>query len=197
MRRTAALLRRPPGARKSLPALLVFTDPARSGDLEALARALPRGAALVYRAFGAADAEATGRRLAVLARARGGRLLVGADAGLAARIGAAGVHLPERAAGRAGALRRRRPDWIVTAAAHSLAAARRARAAGASAAVVSAVFPSRSASAGPAMGVLRLAALAQAAGLPIYALGGVNEATARRLKDLPLAGLAAVEAFRT
>jgi thiamine-phosphate pyrophosphorylase len=85
----------------------------------------------------------------------------------------------------------------VTTAAHSLRAARRARAAGADAAVVSAVFPSRSPSAGAPMGPLRLAALARAAGLPVYALGGVNEATARRLKDLPLAGLAAVDAFGT
>jgi hypothetical protein len=32
--------------------------------------------------------------------------------------------------------------------------------------------------------------------VPVYALGGVNETTARRLKGVPLAGLAAVEAFR-
>jgi thiamine-phosphate pyrophosphorylase len=61
--------------------------------------------------------------------------------------------------------------------------------------VVSAVFPSRSASAGAPIGTLRLAAVARRAGLPVYALGGVNDSTARRLKDLPLAGLAAVEAF--
>jgi thiamine-phosphate pyrophosphorylase len=174
----------------------VFTDPSRTPDPEALARALPRGAGLVYRAFGAADADAVGRSLVRLVRARGGKLLVGADAGLAARIGADGVHLPERAVGQARSLKARRPDWIVTVAAHSPAAARRAKAAGADAAVVSAVFPSRSPSAGAPIGVLRLAVTARAAGLPVYALGGVNEMTARRLKDLPLAGLAAVDAFR-
>jgi thiamine-phosphate pyrophosphorylase len=173
----------------------VFTDPARTPDPAALARRLPKGAALVFRAFAAADAEAQGRRLRALVHARGGRLLVGADAGLAARIGADGVHLPERAAARARALKAGRPGWIVTAAAHSLTAARRARAAGADAAVVSAVFPSRSPSAGAPIGTLRLAAVARRAGLPVYALGGVNELTARRLKDLPLAGLAAVAAF--
>jgi thiamine-phosphate pyrophosphorylase len=196
LQRTAGLLKRPRAARKALPALLVFTDPARTPDVEALARRLPRGAALVFRAFGAADAELQARRLRALVAARGGRLLVGADAGLAARVGAHGVHLPERAAARAGALKAARPDWIVTAAAHSLGAARRARAAGADAAVVSAVFPSRSPSAGAPIGPLRLATIARAAGLPVYALGGVNETTARRLKDLPLAGLAAVDAFR-
>jgi thiamine-phosphate pyrophosphorylase len=63
--------------------------------------------------------------------------------------------------------------------------------------VVSAVFASRSPSAGAPIGVLRLAGVVRAAGLPVYALGGVNETTARRLKSVPLAGLAAVDAFRT
>ena len=98
---------------------------------------------------------------------------------------------------RAGALRRGRPDWIVTAAAHSLAAARRARAAGADAVVVSAVFPSRSPSAGPPIGVVRLARLVRAAGGPAYALGGVTNETARRLAGAGLVGLAAVDGLRT
>ena len=197
LRRTAALLKRPAAARKGLPTLLVFSDPERTPDLEALARRLPVGAALVFRAFGAADAEATGRRLLKLVRARRGLLLIGADAGLAARIGADGVHLPERAAFRARRLKASRPDWLVTAAAHSPRAMRRARAAGVDAAVVSAVFPSASPSAGRPIGVLRLAQIARGAGLPVYALGGVNDRTAGRLQDVGLAGLAAVDGFRT
>jgi thiamine-phosphate pyrophosphorylase len=85
----------------------------------------------------------------------------------------------------------------VTAAAHSLRAARGALALGADAVVVSAVFPSRSASAGAPLGPLRLAALARAAGGPVYALGGIRNENARRLAGLRLAGLAAVDAFRT
>jgi thiamine-phosphate pyrophosphorylase len=197
LRRTAALLKRPAAARKRLPVLLVFTDPVRTPDVEALAARLPKGAALVYRSFGAPDAEATAKRLVAHAHARGALLLIGADPRLAAKVGADGVHLPERLASRAPAVRSQNRRWIVTTAAHSATAARRARAAGADAAVVSAVFPSRSPSAGSHMGALRLAQIVRQAGLPVYALGGVNEATARRLKDLPLAGLAAVEAFGT
>lgn len=162
-----------------------------------MARALPRGAALVYRSFGAPEAEAVAARLVALAHAHGALVLIGADAGLAARVGADGVHLPERLASRARAIRSRNPRWIVTAAAHSLTAARRAKLAGADAAVVSAVFPSRSPSAGRPIGVLRLAQIARAAGLPVYALGGVNDRTAGRLKDASVVGLAAVEGFRT
>ena len=93
---------------------------------------------------------------------------------------------------RAAALKRAHPTWIVTTAAHSLAAARRS---GADAVVLSVAFPSRSASAGAALGPLRLAARIRAAGRPAYALGGINNKTARRLLDAGLIGLAAVEGF--
>jgi thiamine-phosphate pyrophosphorylase len=149
----------------------------------------------VFRAFGAPDAAAQALRLKAIARARGLTLLIGADARLAAEVGADGVHLPERTACRARAVRR--PGWLVTGAAHSLAAARRALAAGCDAAVVSAVFPSASPSAGQPMGPVRLALLARRAGLPVYGLGGINDKTARRLKDAGLVGLAAVEGLRS
>lgn len=147
----------------------------------------------MFRAFGAQDAEAQARRLLAIARTRGLTLLVGADWRLAARVGAHGVHLPERLAHRGRALRTRHPRWTVTAAAHSLRAARAALAAGADAAVVSAAFPSNSPSAGRPLGPVRLARLVRAAGGPVYALGGINNETARRLKDAGLVGLAAVE----
>ena len=162
----------------------------RTPDPEAVARRLPRGAGIVYRHFGAPDAETRARRLLRIARERGLKLLIGQDAALARRIGAHGVHLPERLAHRAGALRRANPGWIVTSAAHSLAAARTSSA---DAVVVSVVFASRSASARPALGPIRLAARVRAGGRPAYALGGVNKKTARRLIDAGLIGLAGVE----
>ena len=180
--------------RKALPALLFFTDPVRTPDPEAVAAQLPAGSAIVYRHFGAPDAEAHARRLQAIARARRLKLLIGQDWALATRISADGVHLPERLAHRAAALKGARPGWLVTSAAHSLAAARRG---GADAVVVSTAFPSRSASAGPALGPIRLAALVRAAGRPVYALGGVNGKTARRLLATGLVGLAAVDGLRT
>lgn len=148
---------------------------------------------MVYRSFGAPNAGAVARDLRQIARARGLTLLIGADIALAVACEADGVHLPERLAHLAGRLRRQRPGWWVTAAAHSLPAARRALALGADAVVVSAVFPSRSPSAGRPLGPLRLAALARAAGGPVYGLGGINTKNARRLLASGAVGLAAVE----
>lgn len=193
LRRTAALLRRRGAVRKDLPRILFLTDPERTPDIAMVAARLPKGAAVVFRAFGATDAEAQARALRELTRRLGLRLLIGADAGLARRVRADGVHLPERLAHQALPLRRARPSWIITVAAHSVRAARRAP--GADAVVLSTAFPSASPSAGRALGPIRLAMALQAGGRPAYALGGISEVTAGRLSDLPLAGLAAVSAL--
>jgi thiamine-phosphate pyrophosphorylase len=184
-----------PRSASGWPRVLFFTDPVRTPDPARVAASLPRGAAIVYRAFGAADAVTTGRRLARLVHRRGALMFVGADPTLATAVGADGLHLPERLAMRGGANRALRRRFRLSAAAHGLAAARRARAAGVEAVVVSPVFPSRSPSAGRPIGALRFRALVRAAGLPVYALGGVNPRTAMALKGCGAAGLAAVEAL--
>ncbi len=153
---------------------------------------LPRGSAVVFRAFGAVDALERGKRLATVARRHGVILIVGRDGALAARLGALGVHLPERLAGRAGSVRALRRRFLITAAAHGLPAALCARRAGVDALVVSPVFPSRSPSAGRAIGVRAFAGLARAAALPTYALGGVDARTARRLAGCGSVGFAAI-----
>ena len=174
----------------ALPPLLLVTDPERTPDPVALAEALPRGCGLIYRPFGAPHARKTGRKLARVARRRGLVLLIGADA---VRAKGAGVHLPERLAHRAGPIKRARPGVLVTCAAHSLPAALKARRAGAHAVLMSAVFPSKSPSAGRPLGPVRFAALVRQAGLPVYALGGVKTKNAPRLLGSGAAGLAMVE----
>jgi len=181
---------------KALPRLFFFTDPARTPDPEAVIARLPRGAGVVYRAFGDPDAVARGRGLVKAARRRGLLVLAGSDAGLAARIGADGVHLPQRRAGLAQAIKRARPDWIVTAAAHSETAIVAARRGGADAVFVSPIFVSASPSAGRPLGALRFAGMTARAGLPVFALGGVNGGTARLLTRTRAAGIAAIEALR-
>ena len=193
MLRTAQKLgRNTAGARrgKEIPRLWFFTDPIRIPDPLTAAAALPRGSAVVYRAFGSDDALTTARALRKLTRAKGLILLIGADAGLAARVGADGVHLPERAAHRIRTARRR-PDWLITVAAHGAVAIRRGQ--GADAIVLSAVFPSRSPSAGRPLGPVRFALLARPSATPIIALGGVNMKNAPRLISAGAAGLAAID----
>ncbi len=105
------------------------------------------------------------------------------------------MHLPERLAHRARRIRMANPAWLVTAAAHSRAALRRAAGAGAQAVLLSPVFDSASPSAGPALGALRFAALVRTCRTPVYALGGVSGRTAARLMSSGAVGVAAVDAL--
>ena len=136
-----------------------------------------------------------GLALARIARRRGLVFFVGADPRLAAALGADGVHLPQRDAGRRGRNLVLKQRFLLSAAAHDEGSARRARMAGVQALVVSTVFPSTSPSAGLAMGRLAFARLAHKTRLPIYALGGVNNFTIRQLMGSGAAGVAGVGAF--
>ena len=176
-----------------MPPLFFVTDPRRTPDPVAVAETLPAGAGVIYRAFGAPAAMETARRLRQITRARGLVLLVGRDAELARGCGADGVHLPEVDTRTGPDLRAAHPGWILTGAAHSEGAVAACAAAGLDAALLSPVFPSASPSAGQALGLARFGAIARAAALPVYALGGVNAETAPGLIGSGAAGIAAVE----
>lgn len=173
---------------KNLPALLFLTDPDRIPDPIAALRRLPRRAngtlAVVYRHFAHPDRLEIARKLKSLCVKRGWPLLIGADPALAVRVRADGVHLPQRLARSVQVLKRRRPDWIVTAAAHGPKAARLAPSA--DALLLSPVFPTVSASAkGKKIwrrrGLSRVAARSKS---PIYALGGINSNTINYIENI-------------
>ena len=174
-----------------VPALYFFTDPERTPDPMRAARRLPRGTAIVYRHFGSAERTSMARQLAHLCRTRGLVLLIAGDPELAARVGADGVHWPERRLPR----RRDERPWLVTAAAHSAHAASRAAAFGADACILAPVLPTRSSSGRRELGLFRASQIARAAHLPTIALGGINADTASLLSGRGFAGFAAVDAL--
>ncbi len=179
-------------APRGLPALILLSDRRRLADPVAAAARLPRGAAVILRHYDAPDRADLARRLARTCRARGIVLLVAGDGALAAAVGAAGLHLPEARIGECRSWRRRRPNWLITAAAHSLPALRRARRAGADAALLSPVFATASHPGARPIGAVAFARLVRASRLPVYALGGVNRATAPRLRGSGAVGIAAI-----
>jgi thiamine monophosphate synthase len=115
--------------------------------------------------------------------------LVAGDAALARRVKADGVHLPQYQ------LRGGRPAGlkIVTAACHTRAALARAAAVGVDLALVSPVFATRSHAGAPALGPHRFARLIRGAAVPVAALGGITPQTAKRLRPLNVAGVAAID----
>jgi thiamine-phosphate pyrophosphorylase len=185
----ARRLNREAGA-PSIPALYFFTDPERTPEPMAVAARLPRGTALVYRHFGAPDRARVAWGLAAICRAHGLFLLIAADPELARRVGAAGVHWPERLLPD-----QRESAGLVTASAHSRSALARAARLGVDACVLGPVFATARASGNRPLGLFRASQLARGAGVPVIALGGVNATNAARLAGRGFAGLAAVSSL--
>lgn len=177
---------------KRLPTRLFIAERSRGIDPLAIAARLPRGTGIILRDYGADDRERYAQRLAALARRQGLLLLIAGDARLAASLGAAGLHLPRRRLFARPPYRR--PDWIVTAAAHDRLALRRAGDIGVDAVLVSPVFATGSHPDATPLGPHRLARLIEEASLPVYALGGIDRQTMRALPP-GLQGLAALSAF--
>lgn len=179
---------------QQLPSLIMMTDVRRTHDPVADVLRLPSGAAMIFRHSELVPQSrlALARILRAATRARRIKLLIADDMRMALEVRADGVHFSERALPRAGTRLRRLPDWLVTAAAHSLPALRRAAQAGVTAALLSPVFATMSHPGAAPLGMLRFAALAQQSPLPVYALGGLTDRTARRLRGSGAVGIAAI-----
>lgn len=179
-------------AESALPGLVLLTDDERMGDPLSSISALPCGSLVVLRTRDRARRIALARSISQLARTRGLFWIIADDPALAAKSDAHGAHFPERKIALAARWRVRRPDWILTCAAHSLAACARAARIGADAVFFAPVFATHSHPDRASIGPLRLRLIAGLPDLPIYALGGVDAQSARRLAGAPLAGLAAI-----
>ena len=176
--------------RAGLPPLILMTDDARLADPGAAARCLPRGSLVIVRARDRERRRALAAQVAGIARLRGLHLSIADDPALA--HAADGAHFPEARTGEIAHWRARHAGWFLTASAHSLASVLRAAACGADAVLLSPVFPTGSHPDGPTLGPMRLRLIAAALQVPVYALGGIDAATARRLGGARLAGLAAI-----
>ena len=170
-----------------LPPLILMTDDERLADPLAAARALPRGSLVIVRSRDAQRRRDLAHALREIARTRGLFLSIAGDVALARSVGADGVHLPERRIGDGAGL----SGFLVTAAAHSLAAVRRAGAI--DALILSPIFATASHPERPALGAVRANRIAAEAPVPVYALGGITAANAGLLRGFW--GIAAIGAL--
>ncbi|MET0239355.1 MAG: thiamine phosphate synthase [Sphingobium sp.] len=172
--------------RRQLPTLWLMTDERVPHErlLRAVAR-LPRGSGVVFRHYRLGDEErrALFGEVRRIARRRGLWLMLAGDERLALRWRADGVH---------GAPSRRLP-W--SASAHDrreLRAAERGRAA---LAFVSPLFATRSHPGARPLGVVRFAALARGARVPVMALGGVGRRHLGLIRMLGASGFGAIDSL--
>jgi thiamine-phosphate pyrophosphorylase len=180
-----ALLRSAGRLNADMPLVLMTDD--RKADWAGAASRLPQGSVVVVRARDA------GRRRALAQELHGiATLLIADDPALAAQLGAAGLHLPERRIREASHWRARHPGWIITSSAHSLQALLHAHVL--DAIFLSPVFATQSHRDAKPLTPLRAAFIAARAPVPVYALGGVTARNAALLSSA-FSGIAAISSL--
>jgi thiamine-phosphate pyrophosphorylase len=191
------------------PTVILVTDPAFGDEsivrcVEAVARALPRGAFCVQlrdKKRALVSLRVFASRLRLVTRSQGVGLVINGDPRLARDVGADGIHLG-RDAGTVADARAKGPSgaWL-SVSAHSDNAVRRAVRDGADAVLVSPVFPSRPPSVyaeekeGRGLEALRSARAVAGDRLRLYALGGVDADNARACAQAGADGVAVVRAL--
>jgi 8-oxo-dGTP diphosphatase len=179
-----------------LPARYLIT-PELDGDPSPLAAALSAatgGVELVQLrapSLGADAFRALAKDAVRVCRKAGARLLLNADPALVDAVGADGVHLNGRRLASTG----RRPlpaDRLVAASCHGAADLRRAEGIGADFAVLSPVLPTASHPGATTLGWEGFAELADAARIPVYALGGMHPGLMDRAWGCGAQGIAGI-----
>ena len=158
-------------ARQSVPRLWLLSDARNDARLETALRKLPRGSGFVFRHYHLPDAARRARfdALAALARSHGHRIVLAGPGDW----GQDGVYGPP--------FRIRERNGLRLATAHDAAELDEAYFAGVDAAFLSPVFATNSHPGSPVLGPDRFLSLAQAAPLPVIALGGMTQARADAL----------------
>lgn len=147
------------------------------------------GSGVVFRHFGRSDYKRLATDLQAACWQMGHTLLIGQDWQLARKLGADGVHLPERLVHMAPRLRKQ--FLLVTTAAHSRQALLQAQHHDTSAVFLSPVFKSNSPSAGKPIGPERATRWAHNVNVPIIALGGMRSTQI----DDPFYGVAGIDVW--
>ena len=170
-----------------LPPLFVMSDEQRLTDPISVAASLPAGCGFVLRHYSLPHRASLAALLAKRCRENGVVCMIGGDLDLATSVQADGLHLPEHATTKF-----TRPPGIriLTAAAHSAAALKRAASSGADLAFLSPVIPTNSHPGRKTLGPKGFANLANASPLPVYALGGITNGTVGMLSNSGAAGIA-------
>ncbi len=179
--------------------LYLITDPDTPGGIEAAVaealRDVPAGRLAVQlraKTWSNAALLPVAHALRELTQRCGAALLVNGSPELASTVGADGVHVPEHDSGVAQARQLLGAHALVGASCHDAAGLRRAAAQGASFVTLSPVFAAPAK--GAPLGVPRFAELTAGCALPVFALGGVEQAHAPALRAAGAHGIAVIRA---
>lgn len=183
------------GRRSSgVPRLWLMTDSTRMRNPIQAVAALPQGSGVVVRHRDNDKRRSLAQHLRGVCRKKRLVMLIAGDWRLAVSLNCDGVHLPERTviAGPAPGLRLWGRRRVITAAAHSKIAVRRAGGLNVDAVMLAPVLQTPSHPHAPVLGRLRSAAIVNRAHAPIIALGGIGPRTLNELNGIAVYGVAGV-----
>lgn len=167
--------------------LIAMSDPKRTPHYLDWAKSLPEGCALIYR-FDKFDAH-TAQSLSDIAKKKNQQLLI-RDETLHPQSD--GMHLKrDTSLGKIRTLKNKDPKALLTLAALKNESYKEPLPA-IDALLVSAIFKSKSPSAGEPIGVEGLRHAVQKYAIPVFALGGINTSTVKSLEGSGIAGIAAI-----
>ncbi len=175
-----------------------MTDDVRMPDPVEVARTLPPHWGLIFRHYRSPNRRPLAHDLAAICRARGLVLLIAADWRLACEVDANGVHMPEGLARRKSIspLLNATRSRLLTTSAHGPPGMRLAASIKADGVFLSPVKRTASHTNIAPLGVLPFAAMARQSRVPVYALGGIEDQDALRLRALGAAGIAGISLAR-
>ena len=181
-----------------LPPLVLFTDEERQPESLSSVALLPPGSAVLFRHYSFPARKGLALALRTICDTRSLFFIVSNDVDLALEVAADGLHLPEyrlKGANREINKWRQFGEGFLTAAIHSPKALINALRLEVDAAFLSPVFISASHPNKKPLGLMRFIKICNSTRLPIYALGGINEISAKRLVGSGAVGFGAVEAM--
>lgn len=179
--------------KRDLPSVIFITDCVRAPHWAEIIAALPASSAVIIRDYDHSEREAYARQIVEFSRRCGIKALVAGDVALARRVSADGFHMPEYQLSRP--MPSRHGFSLVTAAAKSQKSRLRAAILGVDMVLCSPIFKTQSHSGAKGMGIHLLSRMIERSPLPVVALGGINDATLKKLNGTGLAAFAAIDGF--
>ena len=174
------------------PKIIYITDSENFNPLDAIKK-LPKNSAVILRDYNLSFEKRfeLGKKIKKICREKKILFLVAANYKLALKLGADGMHLPEKLIPNIYRIKQLNPQYIVCCAAHNYIAAVKAKKSGADAILVSPVFKTNSHPNQKPLGALKAQKLAKL-GIKTYALGGISAQNCKTLKNGGFTGFAGI-----
>ena len=178
-----------------LPHLIYLTDESHLIDPTSFISRLPRKAGIIFRHYKLQNRLHLAQKIKQICKDRDLTFIVSRDIKLARILNADGLHLPEYLAVKPNFRFRawkNRSNKILTAAAHSRQAIMRIKNLGFDASLVSPVFETKSHQSARYLGSVGFQTMISSSSTPAFALGGLNNKTAKLLRNTNAVGIAGI-----